>query len=374
SYHEIHAGFVHHTVNANNYTRAQVPSLLRGIYAYHTQSKGWSDIGYNFVVDRFGRIWEGRYGGVSRPVVGAHTLGYNEYAFAMSALGNFDTARPSDAMIDAYGRLFAWKLSLHGVSASSSKQWVGSRYFPAVNGHRDAGSTACPGRYLYAKLGDIRARAAANQRPFTSRTRSTNIAGSPWPDLVVRHKATQRAYVIRTGGQTNFERPRRATSGWRGMDLLAASRDLTGDGVPDMVARTGANKMTGVFAGTAQGGIGAQVSSTRRFKWADQLAGVADLGGDRYNDVVARMSVSKQLFLFPGNGDRGFRPRIELAENWGGYNLTSGAGDLTGDGRPELLVRAAGRLSYVPMASRRALGTPVRMAGSWGRFSVITGG
>ena len=73
-YGEVHAGFVHHTVNANSYTRAQVPAIIRGIYACHTQSRGWRDVGYNFLVDRFGRIWEGRYGGVDRPVVGAHTL------------------------------------------------------------------------------------------------------------------------------------------------------------------------------------------------------------------------------------------------------------------------------------------------------------
>ena len=120
-------GFVHHTVNANDYTRDQVPSIIRGIYAYHARSRGWSDIGYNFLVDRFGRIWEGRYGGVDRPVVGAHTLGYNDNAFAASAIGNFETARPSRAMIRAYGALFAWKLSLHGVKAADSRQYVTSR-------------------------------------------------------------------------------------------------------------------------------------------------------------------------------------------------------------------------------------------------------
>ncbi len=102
-YFEIHAGFVHHTVNANGYSRSEVPGILRSIYAYHTQSRGWSDVGYNFLVDRFGRIWEGRAGGVDRPVVGAHTLGYNDYAFAMSAIGNFETARPSAALLEAYG-------------------------------------------------------------------------------------------------------------------------------------------------------------------------------------------------------------------------------------------------------------------------------
>jgi hypothetical protein len=140
-YGDVHAGFVHHTVNANDYTRAEVPGIIRSIYAYHVKSRGWSDIGYNFLIDRFGRIWEGRYGGVDRPVVGAHTQGYNSDAFAASAIGNYQIKKPSAAMIQAYAALFAWKLSLHGVDASSTHQWVTSRWFQAINGHRDAAQT-----------------------------------------------------------------------------------------------------------------------------------------------------------------------------------------------------------------------------------------
>ena len=163
SYGTVKAGFIHHTVNANGYTSAQVPALLRGIYAYHTQSRGWRDIGYNFLVDRFGRIWEGRYGGVSSPVVGAHTLGYNEVSFAMSAIGNFDIAAPPQAVLAAYARLFAWKLSLYNISANAARVWVKNRWLPAINGHRDVGSTACPGRYLYAKLPYVRTAARSVQ-------------------------------------------------------------------------------------------------------------------------------------------------------------------------------------------------------------------
>ena len=128
-YGTISAGFVHHTVNANDYTEAQVPAIIRSIYAYHVKSRGWSDIGYNFLVDRFGRIWEGRYGGIDKPVVGAHTLNYNDYSFAMSAIGNYETVQPGDAMLRAYGQLFAWKLSLHGVNPASTSQKVGRSTF-----------------------------------------------------------------------------------------------------------------------------------------------------------------------------------------------------------------------------------------------------
>src|SRR6478609_3788961 len=236
-YFEVHAGFVHHTVNANDYTRAEVPGIIRSIYAYHTKSRGWSDIGYNFLVDRFGRIWEGRYGGIDRPVVGAHTLNYNDYAFAMSAIGNYDVAQPSNAMIEAYGALFAWKLSLHGVDASSTGQQVGSKVFQAINGHRDAASTACPGRYLYARIPDIRRLAAEAQRGWAGRELESNLASTAHPDLVARRSSDGQVFVIPTGGLTNLAPPVAAATGLASTDRAVLSPDLTGDGIPDLLVQ-----------------------------------------------------------------------------------------------------------------------------------------
>ncbi len=374
TYFEVHAGFVHHTVNGNSYTREQVPSLLRGIYAYHTQSRGWSDIGYNFVVDKFGRIWEGRYGGVDRPVVGAHTLGYNEYSFAMSALGNFETAQPSSAMLQAYGRLMGWKLSLHGVSASSPSQWVGKRWFPAINGHRDAGQTACPGGNLYTKLGTIRSLAATYQRSFSGRDRKANLAGSAWPDLVVRHRTSKRLLMVRTGGQSDFVGPKATSRRWGGMDLIAAPGDLNGDGRADLVARSGRSRVAGVYLGTATGDFGGRLADTTRFGGADQIAGVSDFDGDGRNDVVARVAGADRLMLHRGNG-RGdfFKGGVRLSADWGDYDLTSGAGDLTGDGRGDLLARS-GRTLYLVPGRRTSLGARVALPGRWDGFSVIAGG
>ena len=88
----------------------------------------------------------------TRAVVGAHTLGYNEYSFALSAIGNFDIKSPPTAVTSAYAKLFAWKLSLYNIRADNPRVYVKNRYFRAISGHRDAGQTACPGRYLYAKL------------------------------------------------------------------------------------------------------------------------------------------------------------------------------------------------------------------------------
>ena len=181
---------MHHTVNANDYTRDAGAGIIRSIYAYHTRSRGWSDIGYNFLVDRFGRIWEGRYGGVDRPVVGAHTLGYNSYSFAMSAIGNFELRQPSQAMIQAYGALFAWKLSLHGVYAASTRQWVPSATSRRSTATATPAPTACPGKYLYAKIPQIRALASQPQKGWSGRAAGVRPRGRRHPDLVARRRAT----------------------------------------------------------------------------------------------------------------------------------------------------------------------------------------
>ncbi len=347
-YGEVHAGFVHHTVNANGYKRSDVPAILRGIYAYHTQSRGWSDIGYNFLVDRFGRIWEGRYGGVGRPAVGAHTLGYNEYAFAMSAIGNYETTRPSTATIDAYARLLAWKLSLHGVSASSTSQRVGSRYFPAINGHRDAAQTACPGRYLYAKLSTIRTLTASYQHSFAARNLRTTISGTTWPDLLVRDRATKRMSVVRTGGQAGYRSSKRLATGFGAKDLIATPGDITGDGMADVVARDKGSKVSTIYPGTGGGPLGQPSRSTKRWVNDDTLIGVGDFDGDGKNDLVGRKATTGKLWLYPGKGGGRFSRAVRLASTWE-YTLTTGVGDFDRDGDPDLVARdSAGRLYLIP--------------------------
>jgi hypothetical protein len=160
---------VHHTVNSNTYSRQDVPGLIRGMYRYHTHNLGWSDIGYNFLVDRFGRIWVGRAGGPRRPVRGAHTLGFNSTSCGVSVIGNFETTRPNDRVLDSVAALAAWKLDRYGrnprghirvTSEGSDNYPAGHRVrLPVIDGHRDTNDTACPGRYLYDALPRIRRRA-----------------------------------------------------------------------------------------------------------------------------------------------------------------------------------------------------------------------
>jgi hypothetical protein len=158
---------VHHTAGGNGYSAANGPAVVRGIYHYHTQTLGWSDIGYNLLVDRFGRIYEGRAGGLDRAVVGAHAQGFNTHSIGIAVLGEFTRSAPPQAAQNAVAAVLAWKMRLHGFSPSGtlSVTSAGSNKYPAgrnvqlprVIGHRDVGQTACPGTAFYNRLGALRA-------------------------------------------------------------------------------------------------------------------------------------------------------------------------------------------------------------------------
>ncbi|MBO8190421.1 N-acetylmuramoyl-L-alanine amidase [Streptomyces oryzae] len=169
----VKAAFVHHTAMSNVYACKQAPSIIRAMYRYHVKSSKWRDIGYNFLVDKCGTIYEGRAGGVAKPVMGAHTYGFNSNSTGIAVLGSFDKHRPSKRAVDAVAKLTAWKLGLFGVGADG-KTWLksggGNKFrkgqkvsFHTVSGHKDGYVTDCPGARLYGKLGAIRTAAARLQ-------------------------------------------------------------------------------------------------------------------------------------------------------------------------------------------------------------------
>lgn len=169
----VRVAFVHHTAMSNNYRCAQAPSIIRGMYRYHVLSSKWRDIGYNFLVDKCGTVYEGRSGGVAKPVMGAHTYGFNTNSTGIAVLGSYDKASPPAAAVDAISRLTAWKLGLFGVNPGGTTTLVsggGTKYkkgktvrFHTISGHRDGYNTACPGARLYGKLGAARTGAARAQ-------------------------------------------------------------------------------------------------------------------------------------------------------------------------------------------------------------------
>ncbi|MEU5632977.1 peptidoglycan recognition protein [Streptomyces rishiriensis] len=184
---KVVAVFVHHTDSPNGYDCADAPRIIRYLYAGQTGARDWDDIGYNFLVDRCGTIYEGRAGGVDRPVTGAHTQGFNHRTAGIAALGTFTSGIPvPQAMVDAIAAVTAWKLGLSGVDPRADVRLTSSnsrsRYaagvtvaFPALSGHRDAYMTSCPGAALTARLPEIRRAAARLQ----GRTAARALTGTP---------------------------------------------------------------------------------------------------------------------------------------------------------------------------------------------------
>ncbi|MGW2281848.1 peptidoglycan recognition protein family protein [Streptomyces sp. NPDC001770] len=193
------AVFIHHTNNGNRYDCDDAPEMLRAVQSDHVNDEGWDDIGYNFVVDRCGTIYEGRAGGVTRSVRGAHTKGFNADTVGIAALGTFtDPNTPvPQPMLDAIERIAAWKLrpgtdpqgmvTLVSTNSESLYPKGNSADLNVISGHRDSYGTDCPGDALYAKLPEIREKTAALRK-----------AASGSADLL---PAKARATGKRTAGQ-----------------------------------------------------------------------------------------------------------------------------------------------------------------------------
>jgi hypothetical protein len=163
-------GVIHHTVNVNDYSEAAVPGLLYGIQSYHVDTRGWDDIGYNFVIDRFGRIWQAREAELFEPISSGHTTGLNTESVGVAVLGTFTTAAVPDAVIESLGLVHGWKRGLHGVDPLGHtlvRSSGGDFAEPGdmvdvrnISGHRDNQQTSCPGTQIYDRLDEIRTSAA----------------------------------------------------------------------------------------------------------------------------------------------------------------------------------------------------------------------
>lgn len=164
----VRAAVVHHTAGSNNYTPQESAGIVRAIYAYHTQMLGWCDIGYNALVDKYGQVFEGRAGGLTKPVEGAHAGGFNRDTWGVSMIGDFEDSPPPPIQVSTVGRLLGWRLGLDRVDPLGATQLssAGGSYthfvrgttvaLPVVIGHRDVDDTDCPGAAGYATLNQIR--------------------------------------------------------------------------------------------------------------------------------------------------------------------------------------------------------------------------
>jgi len=216
----IRFSVVHHTAGQNDYSRAQAAAIVKGIQLYHVQGNGWNDIGYNFLVDRFGTIYEGRFGGAERNVIGAHAQGFNTGSVGVALLGSYGSTAPTRAAEDAIAQLLSWRLDLAHVDPTAALTFVsgGSNRFPSglpvlmrgVSGHRDAGFTECPGNQLYGRLNSLAAAAAQLDQPKIYEPRVES--GEGFVRLRARLSSSQ-PWVVTVADAGKLEVARRTGSG-----------------------------------------------------------------------------------------------------------------------------------------------------------------
>jgi flagellar hook assembly protein FlgD len=185
----VHFAVVHHTAGTNSYSASESAAIVRGIQRYHVLANGWNDIGYNFLVDKYGQIFEGRGGGIARNVIGAHAQGFNTGSTGVAVLGTYETTRISAAARGALVRLLAWRLDVAHVDPLGRLTWIsgGNPKYPAgtkvslraISGHRDTGPTSCPGGALYSQLSGIATDVAARGLPKLYSPAVTGSLGGP---------------------------------------------------------------------------------------------------------------------------------------------------------------------------------------------------
>ena len=186
---------VHHTAGTNSYSASESAAIVRGIERYHVLANGWNDIGYNFLVDKYGQVFEGRGGGIAKNVVGAHAEGFNTGSTGVAVIGNYESQAISPAARAALVKLLAWRLDVAHVNPLGKLTWTsgGNPRYPAgtrvalraVSGHRDTGPTSCPGGLLYAQLNGIATDVAATGLPKLYNPVVNGSLGGP-----VRFRAT----------------------------------------------------------------------------------------------------------------------------------------------------------------------------------------
>jgi peptidoglycan hydrolase-like protein with peptidoglycan-binding domain len=392
---------IHHTASSNDYSEATAAAQIRGIYAYDTKGLGWSDIAYNFLVDKFGRIYEGRAGSITAAVRGAHAMGFNTNTMGVAALGNYETATPPAVMVDSLARVAGWKLSQYGVDPTATTQLTsaggsGTKFaagvvatLATINAHQNTSYTLCPGKYLFPMMSTIRTKAAlyakysstSGPTPITTAnlfaaygtlTLASGSTGWPVRDLqlelnrrglaagtadgdfgtstVAAVKAFQKAALLTITGKVT-------ANDWRALSRLSyvqtaapppppvtpvTTKPIVGfnaDGIGDVLGRTTTGDL--YFYPAKVGGISTPVRISSGWNVYKTVISPGDITGDRISDVIAITSIGN-AYLFKGNGKGGLQAGSTLlSRSWAAYTDMFAPGDWTGDGKADLLARTA---------------------------------
>lgn len=327
---------VHHTAGSNNYTKAQVPGIVQGVYRYHAVTLGWGDVGYHLLVDKFGGVWEGRAGGLTNSVVGGHALGANSTTFGISVLGDYMHVRPTDEALDAVAKAVAWKLKVHGIAnldasfTTKGKQWgKSSIQLPIVSAHRHVGGTSCPGDAFMTRWDEL----VAKVRSHAKQGKPSKPAEKPLP-----RSAPAPQWVAR---QT-------IGTGWNVGQVLAAGA-FSGPGRTDAMLIDSAARLW-LYPGVDHSSFPySRKQIGTGWHILDQISAGVDFDGDGHPDVIGRLRSNGDLRLYSGDGRGGFNAMRRIGTEWNMFttiHVVAGAVD----GKPAVY-------GVLPNGSMRVYGT-----------------
>ncbi len=387
---------IHHTAGTNDYTPESAAAQVRGIYAYDTQGLGWADIAYNFLVDKWGRVYEGRAGSMTEPVRAAHSMGFNTDTMGIAAMGNYETTSAPTAMVDSLAKVAGWKLSQYGVSPSGTSQLTsqggtGAKYaagvtvaLSSIHAHQNTSYTLCPGKYLSPLMGTIRSKAAAHvttpapiptpppapvatSKLYDAYGKLTLAAGATgWSVRDLQLELNRRGYAVgaadgdfgaRTAAAvTAFQKAARvsvtgtvATNDWKALSGLRYTRVLTltatprdgfnSDGRGDALGRTRTGDL--ILYPVIGSTIGSPVKVGSGWGGFAQVLSPGDWDGDRFSDVLG-LTRTGDVWLYRGDGRGRFKAgKVLVGSGFTTTTLLIAPGDWTGDGKPDLLARKA---------------------------------
>ncbi|MFD5120927.1 FG-GAP-like repeat-containing protein [Streptomyces sp. NPDC058385] len=406
------AVFVHHTAGTNDYTCAESASIIRGILTYHVKSNGWNDIGYNFLVDKCGTIFEGRAGGLEKPVYGAHTYGFNTDTSGVAVLGDFNTATSSPEVRDSIARLAAWKLGLYGINPAGSVVMAAGAdngKFTAgqlvtmnrISGHRDGYPTECPGNNLYGDLPAIRTLAASENTPADGadvngdghadlaagipKATANNLAGAGQVSVVPGARTSPYAANRAVVTQESEGVPGGSEAG-DGFGSATAYGDLDHDGYTDLVVASPGEEVTAgasdeggvsVLRGIANGltGQAGMINEPAAVRASGAQFGSAlttgDFDGDGGDDILAVAPGAGRAWTVDGS-DRAFSSPVALSDGLVQEPAVA-TGDFDHDGFEDAAITsrtAAGERSLVVLrgsSSGLLTSEPSVLAGAGGR-------
>ncbi len=399
---------VHHTVNSNNYSPSQSAAMVRSIQQYHMGTNGYCDIAYNFVIDRYGQIFEGRAGGVNKPVIGGHAGGFNTASTGVALLGDNSSTPATPAQWNALVALLQWRLSVGRVdpaagftttvrdSPCNCQNWpVGTVVsFPnAIVGHGDVDQTGCPGAAVASQLGALRAQVQPGisiPPPVEVSLGAAAATGASHVDVIVRggnggaarrstdDGTTWSPYADLPGSMSVTSRIVAATrsSG----EVVAIARNQSAGLGWQVVGGPGWDSVPAVItsdpaaAADGSGGVhvivrGSDNSYLEQVLTGSSWSGWEALGGIFTSDPAVAFDPTSGHVFAVGRGGNGSYFVNERGASWSGW--TSLGGTFTSD--PAIVADSTGRILVVGRGPGNAFFVSTRTGGTWSAFESLGG-